>query len=392
MSCAPSLDRLVVVGEPERQRVAGVVGPLDDLDQLASEEVQDAHAATPVEAERPPFAEWLEEMRADALAHGISPATVNAAFRGLEPLPVVIQRDRAQAEFKETLDTYLQRRITPALVRDTRAALEKHRVLLGRVSDAYGVPPPIIVSIWALESSLGRFSGVRPVIAALATLAWEGRRATFFRNQLLDALTIVDQGHIELTELKGSWAGAMGQVQFMPSSFLKFAQDFDGDGRKDIWRSLPDVFASIAFYLQSHGWTPGRHWGREVQVPAAQAGAVRAAAVTRTQGCFAERQMSQPLAARALARARGAAARVAARCRRWTIDASLLFTGRRAFLLYGNYETLLRYNCAHAYALGVATLSDRVVAAPAPAAPKPKPPRSQPRRRSPPPRPRRRDV
>jgi membrane-bound lytic murein transglycosylase B len=322
--------------------------------------------ATPVEAERPPFAEWLEGMRADALAHGISPATVNAAFRGLEPLPVVIQRDRAQAEFKETLDTYLQRRITPALVRDTRAALEKHRVLLGRVSDAYGVPPPIIVSIWALESSLGRFSGVRPVIAALATLAWEGRRAAFFRTQLLDALTIVDQGHIELAQLRGSWAGAMGQVQFMPSSFLKFAQDFDGDGRKDIWRSLPDVFASIAFYLQSHGWTPGRHWGREVQVPAAQAGAVRAAAVLRTQGCFAERQMSQPLA---LDRWRELGVRLAGggALPQVDVDASLLVAGRRAFLLYGNYETLLRYNCAHAYALGVATLSDRVVAAPAPA-------------------------
>jgi membrane-bound lytic murein transglycosylase B len=338
--------------------------------------------APPVQPERPPFAEWLEEMRADALAHGISPATVNAAFRGLAPLPVVIQRDRAQAEFKETLDTYLQRRITPALVRDTRAALEKHRVLLGRVSDAYGVPPPIIVSIWALESSLGRFSGVRPVIAALATLAWEGRRATFFRNQLLDALTIVDQGHIELTELKGSWAGAMGQVQFMPSSFLKFAQDFDGDGRKDIWRSLPDVFASIAFYLQSHGWTPGRHWGREVQVPAVQADAVRAVAVTRTQGCFAERQMSQPLPLQRW-RELGVQLPGGGALPQVEIDGSLLFTGRRAFLLYGNYETLLRYNCAHAYALAVATLSDRVVAAPAAAAPKPKPKPKQPPARKP---------
>jgi membrane-bound lytic murein transglycosylase B len=304
-------------------------------------------------------------MRAEALERGISAATVDAAFRGLQPLPVVIQRDRSQAEFTLTLDAYLKRRITPALVRDTRAALAKHETLLRRVSDRYGVPPTVIVSIWAMESNLGRFSGVRPIVAALATLAWEGRREAFFRNQLLDALTIVDEGHITLGELRGSWAGAMGQVQFMPSSYLKYAQDFDGDGRKDIWRSLPDVFASIAFYLQSHGWTPGRLWGREVQVPASQADAVRTAAETRVQGCFAERQLSQPMP---LDRWRELGVRLpgGSVLPHVEIDASLLFTGERAFLLYANYETLLRYNCAHAYALGVGLLSDRVAAAPAP--------------------------
>src|SRR5690606_31815487 len=142
----------------------------------------------------------------------------------------------------------------PGTVRTARRMMARHRTLLRKVSARYGVDPRILVAIWGLESSFGRFTGTRPTIPVLATLAWDGRRGEFFRNQLFDALTILDRGDIELGRLKGSWAGAMGQVQFMPSSYLAWAEDFDGDGRKDIWTSLPDIFASIANYLKGHGW------------------------------------------------------------------------------------------------------------------------------------------
>ena len=135
--------------------------------------------------------------------------------------------------------------------------LTRHRTLLHRVEPEYGVHPPILVAVWGLESNFGRFAGVRPTIPALVTLAYDPRRGSMFRNELFNALEILNRGDIELERLKGSWAGALGQPQFMPSSYLLYAQDFDGDGRRDIWTSQADVFASIAYYLQKHGWTAG---------------------------------------------------------------------------------------------------------------------------------------
>jgi len=311
--------------------------------------------ATPV---RPPFDEWLAGVRAEALERGISVRTLDAALTGLEPQPMVVQRDRTQAEFTFTLDGYVRRRLTPALVRDTRRAYARERRLLGRVSRAYGVPETIIASIWALESNLGRFSGVRPTVQALATLAWDGRREAFFRRELLDALLIVDRGDIELDSLKGSWAGAMGQPQFMPSSYLRFAQDFDGDGRKDIWTSKPDVFASIAAYLKENGWSGRYRWGREVRLPADRSALDRAAPL-RVEGCSAKRGMTIPLP---LSRwhALGVRRVDGARLPSASLDASLVRSETRSFLVYGNYEAVLAYNCAHAYAMSVGLLADRL--------------------------------
>ena len=224
------------------------------------------------------------------------------------------------------------------------------------------MPPRVIVAIWGLESNFGRFSGVRPTIQALATLAWEGRRGAFFRGELMDALEIVDRGYIGLEALRGSWAGAMGQPQFMPSSYLKWAQDFDDDGDRDIWRSKQDIFASIANYLNEHGWTRDTTWGREVRLPPASASprCARKRACA-TEGCRAEREMTERLP---LAKWQALGVRTIsghARCRRAAIEASLIHTGKRAFLVYGNYESLLEYNCAHSYALAVALLSERSV-------------------------------
>jgi membrane-bound lytic murein transglycosylase B len=236
---------------------------------------------------------------------------------------------------------------------------DTHRPVLEKVAAAYKVPPHVLIAVWGLESNFGRFSGVRPLMPTLATLAYDDRRGAMFRSQLFDALTILDAGHIELPRLKGSWAGAMGQPQFMPSSYLKYAVDFDGDGRRDIWSSQPDVFASIGNYLATNGWVAGQTWGRSVTLPKDTTTFAQDAPL-RMAGCRAVKELTEP---RPLARwqalgvrtAEGAALPLA------DIMASLLRTDSGAYLVYPNYEALLSYNCAHAYAMAVARLSDRVV-------------------------------
>jgi membrane-bound lytic murein transglycosylase B len=199
---------------------------------------------------------------------------------------------------------------------------------------------------------------VRPTIPALTTLAYDPRRGAMFRSELFSALEILNRGDVDLDRLKGSWAGALGQPQFMPSSYLQYAQDFDGDGRRDIWDSQPDVFASVAFYLKEHRWTDGNAWGREVKLPGAVR--TRASAVPlRESGCRAERAMTAPRPLsewkRMGVRTLGGGALPASK-----VSASLVRGGSRSFLLYSNYEAILGYNCAHTYALSVALLSDRL--------------------------------
>jgi membrane-bound lytic murein transglycosylase B len=314
--------------------------------------------------DRLPFDVWLSAFRDEAALAGIGRATLAAALDGLTPNEVILERDRTQAEFNETFDTYLERRVTASRVRMGRDHARAQRSLLNRIEHDFGVPGEVLVAIWGLESNFGRFSGVRPTVQALATLAWDPRRSALFRRELLDALRIVDRGDIELARLKGSWAGAMGQPQFMPSSYLQFAVDYDGDGRKDIWTSAPDVFASMANYLAHANWQRGERWGREVVV--SRAAARRTASIpTRTEGCAAVRQLteSRPLAAwqRLGVRLKGGRA-----LPRSGMTASLVSFGSRRFLVYRNYESLLAYNCAHAYALSVSLLADSVAGGPMP--------------------------
>ncbi len=307
------------------------------------------------------FEKWLAEVREEAVARGIRPETVDKAFEGLEPLPVVVERDATQAEFTLSLDEYLRRRITTTVVTNGQRNAARYRTLLSRVSKEYGVPAHVIVAIWGLESNFGRFTGVRPTIAALATLAFDGRRGAFFRTELLAALEILDRGDVTLDRLKGSWAGALGQPQFMPTTYLAWAEDFDGDGRRDIWTSLPDIFASIARYLRDHGWVPGQRWGREVRLPR-QLEKLHAEAPLRTEGCSALRDMSEPLP---LARWSELGVRTVSggALPEADMEASLVRAGSRNFLAYANYEALIAYNCAHAYALSVGLLSDRIAGA-----------------------------
>ena len=306
----------------------------------------------------PPFDVWLAEVRAEAASRGLSARLIEQALTGIEPVPQILERDRAQTEFVLDLDEYLKRRLTPATVRTAQRMLTRHRTISSQVSAKYGIPAALLIAVWGLESNFGQFAGLRPTVPTLATLAYDSRRGPMFRTELFNALQIVDQGDITLDELKGSWAGAMGQPQFMPSSYLTYAQDFDGDGRRNIWTSQPDVFASIAFYLQQHGWAKGSLWGREVKPSAAARRAIDELP-RRTEGCRAQRVLTER---RPIAEWRKLGLRTVSGAPLPTAkaSASVLHLGSRTFLVYPNYEALLGYNCSHNYALSVAMLSDRI--------------------------------
>lgn len=307
-----------------------------------------------------PFAEWLIALRQEALARGISAKTVNAVLGNIEPLAVVVERDRTQAELTLTFDRYVKRRLTNAFVATGRKMAREHAALLKKVTEKYGVGGGTLVAIWGMESNYGRFSGTWPTIQALATLAYDPHRPAMFRNELFTALEIIDRQDVPVEELKGSWAGAMGQPQFMPSSFLRYAVDFDADGQRNIWTSTADVFASIANYLKEHGWTAGVRWGREVSVDEAAATKVAGTIPLRVTGtCQAIRQMTEP---RPISQWRtlGVEQLGGKPLPTATLDASLVRVDAHTFLVYANYEALLGYNCAHAYALSVGMLADRI--------------------------------
>ena len=306
----------------------------------------------------PPFPQWLAELRTEAESRGIAPELLERAFADVQPVESVLERDRTQTEFTLDLEAYLKRRLTRPTIRTAQQMHAKHRAVLTKVEAAYGVPSELLVSIWGLESNFGKFAGVRPTIPALVTLAYDPRRGEMFRRELFDALEIVQRGDIELEKLKGSWAGALGQPQFMPSSYLKWAQDFDGDGRKDIWGSQADVFASVAYFLQQHGWQEGVRWGREVSILSASRAEVEALP-RRQAGCRAFRAMTDERPLNEW-RTRGVRTTAGKALPAADMNASLVMAGKRSFLLYENYDALLGYNCAHTYALSVALLSDLI--------------------------------
>ena len=303
-----------------------------------------------------PFDAWLSDVIADARARGFSEELLNDTLVGLQPLPRVVERDRSQTEFTRTLDRYFRALATPRIIRLGRQHATQDRTLLRSIQTTYGVPPSIVLAIWAIESHYGEFTGATPVFQALATLAWEPRRSDFFRGELFKALTIVSGGYIDAKTMTGSWAGAMGQPQFMPSSYLEHAVDFDKDGLRDIWRSTPDALASIASYLNDYGWTAGQAWGREVTITADAREKIRDIPM-RTTGCTATRMMTERRPLNSWGE-RGVRLKSGGALPSSDIPASLVETGGRSFLVYPNYDALLGYNCAHLYALSVAMLAD----------------------------------
>lgn len=205
------------------------------------------------------FETWLDSFKSEAMAKGISEATVSAALAGVTYNPQVIALDRRQGVFAQTYEQFGPPRIAQRLARAQRLMLQ-YASLLSRIEQQYGVPGAVLVAIWGLETDFGVNSGREPVLRALATLAYDCRRTEKFQAELLDALRIVDRRDLTPGEMRGAWAGELGQTQFLPSSYVKFAVDFDGNGRRDLIRSVPDVLASTANYLKGYGWEPGQPW------------------------------------------------------------------------------------------------------------------------------------
>jgi membrane-bound lytic murein transglycosylase B len=308
--------------------------------------------------EPPPFDAWLSELVLEAHTRGFSDTLIDETLAGLEPLPRVIASDRAQAELNPGFNRYLSARVTPLMVRRAREQADRHRPVLSTIESEFNVQRRFLVAIWGLETRFGSNTGRTPVFQALATLAWEPRRSTYFRGELFDALTMVSRGHIEASSMTGSWAGAMGQTQFMPSSYLKYAVDVDRDGRRDIWRSTADALGSIASYLKGYGWSRDHTWGREVQL-SPEARTAIATVPRRTQGCYAVRNMTERLPLDDWRRI-GVTSVDGSPLPRANLTAGLVDVGERQFLVYPNYDAILGYNCAHYYALTVALLADRL--------------------------------
>ena len=296
-----------------------------------------------------PFADWLDGVRAEALANGVGRSALDAALRDLEgPLPRVLELDRKQWKRDVTLDWYLNRVISDERVDRGREMGRRYRSLLTQVGETYGVQPRFILAIWGIETHYGKITGGFPVLGALATLAFDGRRQDFFRGELLEALSIMERERMEPASMLGSWAGAMGQSQFMPTSFSNFAQDYDGDGQRDIWTTEADVFASIAHYLKRHGWRDDITWGRGVKLPPGFDPDLIGLDVTRTipewQELGVRRVDGTDLPTRALA-------------------ASVVapdYPDGDAFLVYENFRVTLTYNRSSFYATAVGILSDRI--------------------------------
>ena len=298
-----------------------------------------------------PFDDWLADLRTEAEEAGISPGIIAAALDGLKPIPKVIELDRRQPEGRLTFQEYNKKVLATSRVEKGQVLYRKHQTLLKKVAKEYGVQPRFIVALWGIETNYGGFQGGHGVVAALATLAHDGRRAKFFRSELMAALRILDEGHISPEKMQGSWAGAMGQSQFMPSSFLRFAVDFDGDGKRDIWNSLPDIFASIANYLAGSGWNDRHTWGRQVKL---------AASPKTPQSSKAALKVVKPLPewqSLGVRRTNGQALPNVA------LDASLLQTddGKGpAYLVYNNFRVLMDWNRSTYFALTVGELADLI--------------------------------
>jgi len=293
------------------------------------------------------FADWLAELRAEARELGISEATLRE-LDNLQPLERVMELDNSQPEFVQTFTRYLGLRVTPNQVARGQSLLQQHSVLLEQVRQRYGVQPHYLVAFWAVESNYGRSTGGFSVLEALATLAFDPRRADFFRRQLLTALQIIDDGHIQAERMSGSWAGAMGQLQFMPNIFYQYGVDGDQDGRIDIWNSLPDIFHSAANFLSQSGWRGDERWGREVLLTEDFDFSLTGTSTRKPLQEWRDLGVTQ---------LNGAPIPVAA-----GMEASVILPAGAqgpAFLGYANFRTTMTYNPSTFYALTVGHLADR---------------------------------
>ena len=296
------------------------------------------------------YNQWVSQFKSKAKSQGVSDTTLNRAFAGSKFLPRVIELDRKQPESKITFATYEKRIVSKQRINQGRHELKKHRALLHEIGAHYGVQPQYIVALWGIETNFGSNTGGFDVVDSLATLAFEGRRSKFFGDELMNALKIIDAGHITAADMIGSWAGAMGQSQFMPSSFLAHAQDYNKDGKKDIWDTKADVFASAANYLARSGWKGDEKWGRQVSVPAS------------FSKSMVDRKNKKPLsqwASMGVKLPHGGALPVA------NIKAGLVapdgISGPK-YMTYGNYDVIMKWNRSTYFATSVGLLADAIAA------------------------------
>jgi len=308
------------------------------------------------------FADYVVELKAEAVTQGFSQALIDESFAQVKFHKRAVKADRSQPENVETLDTYLPKRVPKWKVDKARALYKKHQVLLTEIGDKYQVQPRFIVALWGLETNFGSFTGGYNVISALSTLAYEGRREVFFKKQLMAALTILDEGHIKIEDMKGSWAGAMGQNQFMPTSFLSYAVDGDGDGKKDIWQNQADVFSSMANYLQKEGWSDELTWGRQVKLPE---NFDYTLAIPKNTGSRKNWLKAWSKTERTLAQWQALGIRRADGTNLPNVDikAALVFPddeNGRVYLAYDNYKSLMHWNLSYYFVSSVGHLSDRI--------------------------------
>lgn len=298
------------------------------------------------------FDAWLNGFRGRAAAAGISASTLDRALRGAGYLPGVIERDRNQTEFKRSLEDYLAIAASDERISTGRAKLRQYNGVLSQIEARYGVEKQYITAIWGLESRYGARRGDIPVISSLSTLAYDGRRGAFFEKQLIAALRILENGDVTPNRMVGSWAGAMGHTQFIPTSYQAFAVDFTGDGRRDIWSDDPtDALASAAAYLSKNGWTRGQPWGVEVRLPQGFNTGLTGRGSTRSTGEWA---------ALGIVDVNGRAVPDYGR-------ASVIIPSGAAgpaFMTFSNFTTITRYNNSESYVIGIGHLADRIVGKP----------------------------
>jgi lytic murein transglycosylase len=300
----------------------------------------------------PAFDAWVTAFKPRAAANGISQDTLDRAFRNVGYLPEVIERDRNQTEFTRTLEDYLAIAASDDRISKGRESLRRHDAVLSAIEARYGVEAEVVTAVWGLESQYGERRGDIPVISAVATLAYDGRRGAFFEQQLVAALEILQRGDTTPDRMTGSWAGAMGHTQFIPTSYRAYAVDFTGDGRRDIWSEDPsDSLASTAAYLQRSGWRQGQPWGVEVSLPDGFNGALAGKANARSSSAWA---------------ALGVRAVDGGPLPDHGPATLLIPQGPRgpAFIVFRNFDAILRYNNAQNYGIGVGHLSDRLAGRP----------------------------
>jgi membrane-bound lytic murein transglycosylase B len=297
------------------------------------------------------FEAWLADFKTEAAAKGISQTTLQSTLSKVQYLPKVIELQKNQPEFKFTVEEYLIRVASDARVLRGREVLAEQRSLLEKMHERYGVPPHYLVALWGIETDFGRLTGGFPVLDAVATLAYGGSRSDFFRSELLYALRIIDRGHISADKMLGSWAGATGQLQFMPSTFYSYAVDYNGDGRIDIWSNLEDILASAANYLSRSGWVHGQPWGWEVTLPKD---------FDRILAGLDNRKSLAEWEELGVNHLRGENVKNSSA---W-LGSVVAPDGQkgRAFMAMENYRVLYRWNRSHHFVVAVGVLADRIAA------------------------------